>query len=101
MKCEPTQRTLDLYGLTREQYCELWGDGHCPVCGKAFAPTANRKPVVDHDHETGMDRGVVCASCNYALGTRSYAWFLAAAQYLVTPTAFKLGIVAFHRDWRE
>lgn len=52
------------YGLTHEQVRvmrEAQGDG-CAICGK------NKRLQVDHDHETGRIRGLLCGPCNRALG---------------------------------
>jgi hypothetical protein len=38
----------------------------CAVCGKGFTRTDG--PVVDHDHSTGVIRGVLHRSCNMAEG---------------------------------
>ena len=53
-------------------------DHVCPICNRDKATivasirvSTNRKPqswVFDHDHETGMFRGWICAKCNLALG---------------------------------
>ena len=65
------------YGLTREQYDEILktqGNG-CAVCGSV---DSNQKPYggdgksfelhVDHCHESGKVRGILCSSCNSGLG---------------------------------
>ena len=52
------------YGLTLEGFDELLasqGDG-CAICGK---PDPDN---VDHDHETGRVRGILCWNCNIAIG---------------------------------
>ena len=38
----------------------------CAICGCRFTRTDG--PVVDHDHETGVIRGVIHRSCNMAEG---------------------------------
>lgn len=54
------------YGLTLEEYNSLLDsqDGVCAVCG---GPN-KRAMVIDHDHETGEIRGLLCDSCNRGLG---------------------------------
>lgn len=49
------------YGLTLEQYDSLIAKG-CAVC------LTHRELCVDHDHETGVVRGVLCRKCNTAIG---------------------------------
>lgn len=52
------------YGLTEAERDALRAEtkGLCPIC--LAAPAVH----VDHDHETGKVRGVLCFSCNAALG---------------------------------
>lgn len=74
------------YGVTRLQYDEmvaLGGDG-CWVCGKTNL--SGRQLAVDHDHETGTVRGLLCSNCNSGLGKigDSLAAVLRMAQYLQT-----------------
>ncbi len=38
--------------------------GKCGICGNVMT-----NPYVDHDHETGEVRGLLCVRCNAALGT--------------------------------
>lgn len=54
-----------LYGITRTRYDELvmMQDGKCAICHQV--PT---KLVIDHDHETGLVRGLLCSPCNTSLG---------------------------------
>lgn len=40
--------------------------GVCDICRKPFSP--DRKPCLDHCHETGKIRGMLCCFCNLALG---------------------------------
>lgn len=57
-------------GVTAEQYAALLKtqDSRCAICGVA-APDAPRKTLcADHDHATGMPRGLLCIRCNSGLG---------------------------------
>lgn len=51
------------YGLTPEVYAALVGQqgGCCAICGQELPA---RGAHVDHDHETGAVRGVLCPRCN-------------------------------------
>lgn len=91
MKLPPASR-LRYYGLTAEQYVELWEeqDGRCLICEKKF--TLARRACIDHDHKTWTVRGLLCAGCNWALGERhdNADWFRRAAHYLTHPPAYIL-----------
>lgn len=52
------------YGLTPEQINQLKAKqgGLCAVCHEAEATQ------VDHDHETGRVRGILCLHCNAGMG---------------------------------
>jgi hypothetical protein len=56
------------YGLTLAQYDDLLRsqEGQCAVCQRS--PKPGQRLVVDHDHHTGAVRGLLCSSCNTALG---------------------------------
>lgn len=53
------------YGISRARFIELLDIqcNRCLICGRD-----NVKLVVDHDHETGRVRGLLCKSCNGGLG---------------------------------
>jgi len=53
------------YGLTVEQFDAMRAaqNDACAICFRAFTT-----PYVDHDHVTGLVRGLLCSSCNKNLG---------------------------------
>lgn len=55
------------YGMTLEDFRTLWDSQHgqCAICGLGLDKAKYR---IDHDHKTGKVRGILCASCNTALG---------------------------------
>lgn len=59
---------LKSYGLTEAEYERMWVEqlGVCAICHRPD-PT-HQNLVVDHDHETGLVRGLLCHPCNTALG---------------------------------
>ena len=62
---------LRKYGLTPEAYMDILASqgGVCAICG-TNAPGGNNKRTfsVDHDHETGAVRGLLCVKCNTGIG---------------------------------
>lgn len=57
------------YGLTPDAFWDIvWDqDLGCAICGTEFCP-GGPKMFVDHNHATGEVRGVLCPTCNSALG---------------------------------
>lgn len=62
-----------LYGLTVEQYDAMLASqgGACKVCGSDGESKDKRRKYlsVDHCHNTGKIRGLLCMKCNADLGT--------------------------------
>lgn len=58
------------YGLTDddEAAMEAKQDGLCLICERPLPPMGSRSRHVDHNHETGRIRGLLCHACNLALG---------------------------------
>jgi hypothetical protein len=54
------------YDLSREEYQALKAsqDGKCVICGE----TPDHDLRVDHDHNTGTVRALLCTNCNSGLG---------------------------------
>ena len=73
------------FGLTVEQYKELVEQqgGNCAIC-KQPPRTVKKRLGVDHDHETGERRGLLCLHCNTGIGffKDNPDWLRAAAEYL-------------------
>jgi Recombination endonuclease VII len=58
------------YGLTVDQYNELMRaqEGCCKICKSHYSDQHHGTLCVDHNHKTGQVRGLLCGSCNRALG---------------------------------
>lgn len=54
------------YGLTKEMFEKkmLNQNGRCEICNSDIS----NKQHIDHDHKTGMVRGILCGRCNQAIG---------------------------------
>lgn len=57
------------YGITIEELEALFQvqKGKCFICDNSFDDT-KRKMTIDHNHDTGNIRGLLCRKCNSALG---------------------------------
>lgn len=67
------QHIVRTYGITIEQYDRMYEaqNGVCASCGLPETKIQYGRVMmlaVDHDHETGRVRGLLCADCNRALG---------------------------------
>lgn len=78
------------YGLTIAQYDEMLAaqGGVCAICRQpeTYARLGKiQRLAIDHDHETGMIRGLLCNRCNRRLG--GWEMFRKQAEaYLHLPT---------------
>lgn len=73
----PAQRKHKLkkkFGLTVEDYEEILAaqNGVCAICGRPERRRSKHGEIkalaVDHDHETGAIRGLLCHDCNVGVG---------------------------------
>ena len=62
-------RIKKTYGLTEETYLGMYvsQNGKCAIC-KECIELRGKQTHIDHDHETLEVRGILCHSCNTALG---------------------------------
>jgi hypothetical protein len=73
-KCSNTrgsnQRLLQKFGIDRDAMEKAQG-GICAICGQSETRTKFGKPTrlaVDHNHQTGAVRDLICFRCNVVLG---------------------------------
>ena len=71
------------YGITPDDYEKLLTQqgGVCAICGK---PPTKKRLHIDHNHETGVIRGLLCFRCNFGLTyfSENADTMLKAHQYL-------------------
>ncbi len=73
-RCEYQWRTsaYKKFGITVEDYDEMLEDqkGVCKICKRTQSASSDRfkRLAVDHDHELGFVRGLLCTACNRHLG---------------------------------
>lgn len=74
MRAYNRRRNLRLkYGVSLEDYERMMADqdGVCAICRQpeSISRTNGSKPLaVDHDHDTGDVRGLLCGKCNTGIG---------------------------------
>lgn len=80
-----TQRLKEQYNITLEDYNKLFEEQNecCVICGKNQSEFS-KKLFVDHNHETGKIRGLLCYKCNACLGyfNDNISTFQKAIEYL-------------------
>jgi len=79
------RRNLELtYGISLDEYNQMFQDqdSRCAVCR---SDDPGRYWTVDHDHLTGVVRGILCWHCNVGLGhfRDDISALVAAADYLI------------------
>ncbi len=59
------------YQITKDQVADFWKRKNCEICGHRFSEHGSgkgRHKCIDHDHKTGLARGILCNACNSAIG---------------------------------
>jgi hypothetical protein len=61
-----------IYGMGLDEFETRWEEqrGSCKICNRLLsrAPQTGDSVVVDHNHETGEIRGLLCNECNRGIG---------------------------------
>ena len=77
---------LRKYNISKEEYDSLLvgQEGKCKICDRHYSEFRKRL-AVDHDHDTGEFRGLLCAACNTGIGLlkESVEILRAAEKYLL------------------
>ena len=79
------------FGITLAQYNQMLSDqrGVCAICGEEETVHSNARQgrkkslAVDHDHQTGRVRGLLCSRCNTGIG-----WFRETPELLTRAAAY-------------
>jgi len=84
-------RLTQRFNLSKEAYIRMYKHqgGQCAICGKSYpfpftTAVACGKHIlqVDHDHNTGIVRGLLCVGCNRVLHRNFSDWLPYALRYL-------------------
>lgn len=81
---------LTRYGLTQDDFDVLYATqgGCCYLCARAISEEVAK---VDHDHNTGLARGLLCQSCNVKLAAvDDVEWLQRALAYVADPPAQRM-----------
>lgn len=82
-------RACKRMGITTSDYFRMYEEqgGRCAICERPLKVGAGKgkSAAIDHDHETGKVRGLLCSQCNTALGLlqENLDTFWAAISYLL------------------
>lgn len=74
---------------------EMWHGGACAMCGRDDVALQR-----DHDHSTGLRRGLLCSSCNNHEG-KCHDPKCRCASYRARPPAMMHGVEHRHGGWLE
>lgn len=58
------------FGITPDDYDRMLNEqnGGCAICDSDKSGNRSKNFMIDHDHETGKVRGLLCYRCNQAIG---------------------------------
>ena len=61
---------IERYGLTESEYESMWQSqqGLCAICKRPEPESIRARLCIDHCHDTGRVRGLLCGFCNTGLG---------------------------------
>lgn len=82
------KRLNQTFAITTEEYDKIlaYQDGRCAICRRE--PKPGKRLAVDHDHQTGYVRGLLCYVDNRrVIGARSAAVLIKTAEYVQNPPA--------------
>lgn len=69
-KCHDTAKRVNTYGITFQEFNEMVRQQNfkCLICERDFTDMISKHITIDHNHDTGEVRGILCLNCNQGLG---------------------------------
>lgn len=64
------QQLMKSFGISIDEYEKLWAKqkGLCAICEQPERTVRTGNLCVDHNHQTGVVRGLLCSHCNRGIG---------------------------------
>ena len=68
--CRISMHREKILGVTDKMYWEMYHkqEGRCGICHRRMYSKRYKNFCVDHNHTTGVIRGLLCHNCNRAIG---------------------------------
>ena len=68
--CHSDKQMFKKYGISLSTYNRMFIEqgGLCAICNLPQKSTRNERLCIDHCHETGAVRGLLCDGCNRGIG---------------------------------
>lgn len=68
--CNRWGKLEKMYGVSRDEFNDMLRKqaGTCAICKTETPGGPGNRFQVDHDHQTGAVRGLLCSRCNFVLG---------------------------------
>lgn len=76
-----------IFGFSYDDFCKMFEEqnGKCEICSEEMKLKSNKKSEVanvDHDHDTGKIRSLLCGGCNKMIGFGTPDVLIRGAEYL-------------------
>lgn len=98
------------YNVSKDQFIEIYNyqNGKCATCPYEFGSIYSNKIYRDHEHVSGLVRGLLCSYCNQLLGRLEQRAFNISnyISYVQRPTTNNLGLSikvteSLHKETRK
>lgn len=83
---EDSRHLLTMYGITAADHESMIQsqENKCAICRRDLATLDKKNVHLDHCHQTGRVRGILCSQCNWRLGAidPDDGWLVKAQEYM-------------------
>lgn len=88
------RKLLFSYGINQRQYDAMLErqNNRCAICERSFSNMPRHRVMIDHDHKTGVVRGILCSRCNPLLAALDDTdWHTKATAYITCASSVPRG----------